>query len=134
MTDKEITKASDIMSRDVISVEPTATVSDAVRLMRENHTSSVLVERRDEADEFGLVTVGEVASEVLAKNLSPERVNVYEIMSKPVVTLAAEMNVVYAVRLLTRFGLTRALVVDHDRNPVGIITLRDMVIRSVADE
>ena len=85
-------------------------------------------------NEFGLIVVTDIASEVLGKDLSPERVNVYEIMSKPVLTLATEMNVVYAVRMLVRFRLTRALVVDHDRNPLGIVTLRDMVLHSLDDE
>jgi len=135
MTEEKITKVMDVMTRDVITVEATATVHDAVRLMRRHHTSSLVVERRDEFDEYGLIAVADIAGNVLGKNLSPERVNVYEVMSKPVITLAAEMNVVYAVRLLNRFKLTRALVIDHDRNPLGIVTLRDMVLRSLeADE
>ena len=134
MTEKKITRVMDVMTRGVITVEPTATVSEAVRLMREHRTSSVIVERRDEADEYGMIVVTDIAREVLGKNLSPERVNVYEIMSKPVLTLAAEMNVVYAVRMLTRYKLTRALVVDNDRNPIGIVTLRDMVLRSLEEE
>jgi CBS domain-containing protein len=39
------------------------------------------------------------------------------------------MRTEYAVRLLVRFKLSRALVVDHSRTPVGIVTLRDMVLR-----
>ena len=134
MTDKAEKKTitvADVMSRDVLIVEPTATVHDAVQLMRAKGTSSVVVNRRDTTDEFGLVTVVNIAAEVLGKNLSPERVNAYEIMTKPVMTLAAEMNIVYAVRMLTRFKLNRALVIDHDRNPLGIVTLRDMVLREV---
>ncbi|MBT5109980.1 MAG: CBS domain-containing protein [Rhodospirillaceae bacterium] len=115
-------------------MERSATVHEVVRLMSERRISSVIVERRDEDDEFGLVAVADIARDVLAKDLSPERVNVYEIMSKPVLTLAAEMNVMYAVRMLSRFQLARALVVDHDRNPLGVVTLRDMVLRSLEDE
>jgi len=133
MTDKKITRVVDVMSKGIISVDPTATVSEAVRLMRDHGTSSIIVERRDETDEFGLIVVTDIAGEVLAKNLSPNRVNVYEVMAKPVLTLAAEMNVVYAMRMLTRFRLSRALVVDHDRNPVGVVTLRDLVLRTLED-
>lgn len=134
MTDKQIVRVMDVMTKGVITVEPTATVSEAVRLMRQNNTSSIVVERRDDADEFGLVVVTDVAREVLGKGLSADRVNAYEIMSKPVLTLAAEMNVIYGVRMLTRFKLARALVIDHDRNLLGIVTLRDMVLRSLEEE
>ncbi|MBT6095398.1 MAG: CBS domain-containing protein [Rhodospirillaceae bacterium] len=130
---KKIVTVSDVMTRGVIIVEPTATVHDAVLQMRANGTSSVIVNRRNPSDEFGLLVVSDIAAEVLGKNLSPERVNVYEAMSKPVLTLAAEMNIVYAVRMLTRFKLSRALVIDHERNPLGIVTLRDMVLREVAE-
>ncbi len=131
--EKRNVTVSDVMTRGVIIVEPSATVHDAVLKMRENGTSSVIVNRRDRNDEFGLLVVSDIAAEVLGKNLSPERVNVYEAMSKPVLTLAAEMNIVYAVRMLTRFKLSRALVIDHERNPLGIVTLRDMVLREVAE-
>ncbi len=96
--------------------------------MREHGVSSLAVERRDEHDEFGLLVISDVAREVIAKNRSAERVNVYEVMSKPVVTLPADMSIKYAVRLLVRFELSRALVVDAERKPVGIVTLRDMVL------
>lgn len=132
--DKKATTVADVMTPTVNTIPPTATVNDAVKLMRENRTSSVVVERRDDGDEYGLVTITDIASEVLAKNLSPDRVNVYEIMSKPVLTLSKEMNVLYGVRMLTRFGLSRALVVDNERSPLGIVTLRDMVLRTLAEE
>jgi len=133
MTDDKITRVADAMTQGVITIEATATVREAAQLMRDKRTSSIVVERRDDDDEFGMVVVTDIAGEVLGKDLSPDRVNVYEIMSKPVFTLPAEMNVVYAVRLLVRFKLTRALVIDHDRNPLGIVTLRDMVLRTLED-
>ena len=92
------------------------------------------MERHDESDEYGLLVVTDIAREVIGKDHSPDRVQVYEIMSKPALTLPAEMSVKNAVRLLTRFQLARALVIDRDRHPVGIATLRDMVLRAIGDE
>lgn len=134
MSEGKITTLADVMTRGVITIEPTATVREAVRLLREHNTSSLIVERRDEHDEFGVVVVTDIARDVLGAGASPDRMNVYEIMSKPVLTLAAEMNVVYAVRVLVRFKINRVMVVDHDRNPVGIVTLRDMVLRGFEEE
>ena len=74
-----------------------------------------------------------IASKVIAENRAPERVNVYEVMSKPVLTLPSEMQARYAVRLLARFGVSRAVVVDHDRNPVGLATMRDLVLGHVEE-
>ena len=70
MTDKKITRVADAMSQGVITIEPTATVSEAAQLMRDNRTSSIVVERRDDADEFGMIVVTDIAGEVLGKDLS----------------------------------------------------------------
>lgn len=131
--EKQIVTVAQVMSRGIITVDPTDTVHDAVQKMRANRISSVIVNRRDPADEFGMLAVVDIAAQVLGKNLSPERVDVYEVMSKPVLTVPSEMNIVYAMRHLTRFKLNRALVIDHERNPLGIVTLRDMVLREVAE-
>ena len=131
MTARRILRVRDVMRNGVHTVDGLATVSEAVALMRRHHVSSLAVPRRDDDDEMGLVGVTDVAHKVIAENRAPERVNVYEIMSKPVLTLPSGMQARYAVRLLVRFGISRAVVVDHDRNPVGMATLRDLVLGPV---
>ena len=103
-------------------------MSERLRSCAGNRCQLAVVPRRDADDEFGLILVSDIARSVIAENRAPERVNVYEVMSKPVLTLPSEMQARYAVRLLVRFGVSRAVVVDHDRNPVGIATLRDLVL------
>ncbi len=122
-------RVSDVMTPSVHAIERTATVSQAIREMRKHNVSSLAVERRDDADEFGVVTITDIARDVIATDSPPARVNVYEIMSKPVLTVPADMDIRYAVRLLVKFGPSRAIVVDPERKPVGIVTLRDMVLR-----
>jgi CBS domain-containing protein len=48
-------------------------------------------------------------------------------MTKPALTVAADMNVKYAIRLLSRFEINRALVTRDDAL-VGLVTLRDLVV------
>ena len=128
MNAQKTTKVSQAMTASLYTIDAMATVKDAIKVMREHRVSSLAVERRDEHDEFGLLAIFDIAREVIAQNRAAERVNVYEIMSKPVVSLPADMSIKYAVRLLVRFNLSRALVVDAERKPVGIVTLRDMVL------
>jgi len=134
MSEKTYVKVSDVMTQSVRTVDRMATVNEAIGAMREAGVSSLTVERRDETDEYGLLVVTDIAREVIAKGRAPDRVNVYEIMSKPVLNLPAEMDIKYAVRLLVKFGLSRALVVDSERTPVGLVTLRDLVLRHGVDE
>ena len=128
MSDKHILRVGDVMRSELHTIDRFAAVSEAVALMRRHAISSLVVDRRDEDDEPGLITVSDVACKVVAENRAPERVNVYEVMSKPVLNLPSGMQARYAVRLLVRFGISRAVVVDHDRNPVGMATLRDLVL------
>ena len=121
-------RVADLMSADVHSVDGLATVAEAMALMRRHTISSLVVNRRDSDDEFGLLVVSDIAAQVIAANRAPERMHVYEVMSKPVLTLPSDMLARYATRLLVRLGLSRAIVVDHDRNLLGMATLRDLVL------
>ena len=132
-THKSKIRVSEVMIGDIRSIDGLATVSDAAALMRRHSITSLVVNRRDADDEAGLIEVVGIAREVIARNRAPDRVHVYEVMTKPVVSLPATMLVRYAVRHLTALGLRRALVVDQERNVVGIVALRDMVLALIAD-
>ena len=129
MTENPYVPVEDIMARSVYIVDGLATVREAIAKLVEHGVSSLVVDRRDGHDEYGMVHVADIAREVIAKNLSPDRVQVYEIMSKPILAVPAEMNIRYAIRHLVEFQRSRAVVINHDRELVGIVTLRDMVLR-----
>ena len=128
MSTKPELQVRDVMVTEIVSINGLAVVSEAIALMRRHNVKSLVVNRRDENDEIGLVLVSDIARLVIAPNRSPDRVNVYEIMSKPVWTVPPDMLTRYAVRLLVRFEVSRAVVVDHDRNPIGMVTLRDLTL------
>ena len=133
MSEKRIIRVGDVMGSKLYTIDRLATVAEAMALMKQHEVSSLAVDRRDDDDEFGLLVVADIAREVIAKNRAPERVNVYEIMSKPVWTLPSAMLARYAVRLLVRFELSRAVVVDYERHPLGMVTLRDLVLSHVEE-
>ena len=126
-------KVGDLMVEELHTIDGLATVADAMALMKLHSVSSLVVNPRNDDDELGLVVVADIARGVIADNRAPDRVNVYEIMSKPLLTLPDDMLAKYAVRLLVRFELSRAVVVDHDRNPLGMVTLRDLIMGYAAD-
>ena len=129
MSEHPHVQVKDVMTTTIERISPLDTVAHAIAKMREARVSSLVVERRDDKDEYGILVVSDIARNVIGENRSPERVNVYEIMTKPVISLPPSMDIRNAVRLLVRFGISRALVVDEQRHPVGIVTLRDMVLR-----
>lgn len=128
MSEKREDRVADVMITDLCHIDGLATVGEAMQMMSQHHVSSLVVERRDADDEVGLVEVADIAKEVIGKNRAPDRVSVYEVMTKPVVTLPPGMLVRYAVRLLGQLDVSRAVVVDEARNAVGMATLRDLVL------
>ncbi|KAA5607221.1 CBS domain-containing protein [Roseospira marina] len=117
----------DVMSTTPYLIDGMATVADAVVMMREKHVSSLVVDKRHDTDEYGMIVIQDLADKVVALDRAPERLNVYEVMSKPLIPVQADMDVKYAIRLLGRFRLSRAIVLDQGRL-VGIATLRDLVL------
>lgn len=121
-------RVSDVMGSQVQVIDGLATVAEAMAMMKRLQISSLVVNRRNDDDELGLIVVSDVARDVIGRNRAPERVNVYEIMSKPALTVRTGMLARYAVRLLVKFQVSRALVVDDAGSPLGLVTLRDLVL------
>jgi len=88
------------------------------------------VRRRNDQDEFGIVELEDIATEVLAKNRNPDRVNIYEIMEKPVIGVDPEMDIRYCARLFERHQLVRTAVVEN-REVVGIVSYTDIVMKGM---
>ncbi len=120
-------KVEDVMQTSIHTVDGLASVQDAIGMMSRLGVSSLVIERRQPGDEYGVVTMRDIASKVVAASRSVARTSVYEVMTKPALTVATGMNVKYALRLLSRFGINRALV-TRDDELVGLVTLRDMVV------
>jgi signal-transduction protein with cAMP-binding, CBS, and nucleotidyltransferase domain len=131
MSAKDHVAVREVMTKSPLVIDGLASVAQAAAMMREKGVSSLVVDKRDDRDEYGILAIHDIASEVVAHNRAADRVNVYEIMSKPVISVDVDMNVKYAVRLLTRFNLTRALVLESG-HVAGIVTLRDLVLRTLS--
>ena len=124
-------RVQDLMATTLHTIDGMATVGEAMAVMKRHGVSSLIVSRRGDDDEVGVVDVVGLATEVVARNRAPERVHVYEVMTKPVVTVSPRMQARYALRLLAELRLTRTVVANDDREPVGLVTLRDLVLADI---
>ena len=131
MSETSFTRVREVMTASPTVIDGLATVAEAIDVMREKKISSLVIDRRHEGDEYGLVVVADIAEKVIARDHAPERTNVYEVMTKPVLTVDCEMDIKYAIRLLAHFGISRALV-TRDGMLAGLVTMRDMVLRYTA--
>jgi predicted transcriptional regulator len=127
---RKVIRVRDVMKREVDVVDGMLTVAAALRAMRYPQTRTLIVDRRHEDDEYGVVMFRDIARHVLARDRSPERVNVYEIMSKPVIAVDPSMDIRYCTRLFDDFGLSRAPVVQ-DRRVIGLVSYSDIVLKGL---
>jgi len=133
MTTGKPVRVGKVMQRNFDLVEGIATVADALKNMRYPDTGVMIVNKRHVDDEYGIVMLSDIAKKVLAKDRSPARINVYEIMSKPVISVSAQMDIRYCARLFDRFGLSLAAVIE-DGGVTGIVSYNDMVIEGMLGE
>ncbi len=131
MKDRKLIRVREVMKTRFDMVNGMATVAEALEQMQHVETKSLIVDKRTDDDEYGMVMLSDISREVLALDRSPERVNIYEIMSKPVISVDPEMDIRYCARLFERFGISRAPVVEN-RRVIGIVSHTDMVLRGLA--
>lgn len=133
MTTKNKITVRDVMKKNFDIIDGMTTVSEALKRMKHIETKTLIVDKRDEHDEYGVVLISDIAKQVLAKDRAPDRVNVYEVMAKPVISVDPDMDIRYCARLFENFGLSRAPVIECGKM-VGIISFTDMVLRGMVNE
>ena len=128
MSEVKVIRVAEVMKSHFDIIDGKVTVADALKTMEHVETKTLIVDKRHDDDEYGIVLLADIAKHVLAVDRSPDRVNVYEIMTKPVITVRPDMDIRYCARLFDRLGLSRAPVLEHGK-VVGIVSFTDMVLR-----
>lgn len=132
MNKTPIMRVSEVMKTNVDIVDGMLTVAEALRQMKYPETRTLIIDKRTENDEYGVVMFGDLARQVLARGRSAQRVNMYEVMSKPVIHVDPEMDIRYCTRLFDKFGLSRAPVLDNGRI-VGLVSYSDIVVKGLIE-
>jgi CBS domain-containing protein len=128
---RKVVRVRDVMKSQFDMVDGMTTVADALKMMKHVETKALIIDKRHDDDEYGMLLISDIARNVLAKDRAPERINVYEVMAKPVITVDPEMDIRYCARLFDRFGLSRTPVVNGGGEVIGIVSLTDMVLRGL---
>lgn len=134
MNDKHqrpIIRVSEVMKKAFDTVDGLDTIENALKKMKHISTKCLVVNKRHENDEYGILLISDIARKVLAVDKAPDRVNVYEVMAKPVVTVDQAMDVRYCARLFDRFDISRAPVMK-DGEVIGIVSMTDLVLKGLS--
>lgn len=121
-------KASDIMTKDVATIRGSATVAEAALLMKERGWRSLIVDRRNEQDAYGIITETDIVYKVIAFGKDPHTIRVHEVMTKPCIVINPDLSVEYVARLFADNDLLRAPVIQSGL--LGIISVSDILTKS----
>jgi predicted transcriptional regulator len=131
-SERKVIRVREVMKSDFDIIDGRVTVMEALRTMKHVETKALIVDKRNDNDEYGMVLISDIAKLVLAKDRSPDRVNVYEIMAKPLLPVDPDMDIRYCARYFENFGLSRAPVVEN-KQVIGIISFTDMVLKGLVN-
>src|SRR6185436_11544599 len=110
-----------IMTPNLVSVNPSANVRSAARLMAEKNVGSILVKK--DQDYVGILTETDIVKKVLAADRDPRTTIVEEIMSYPISSLDAEASLEEAQKIMGEQQI-RHLMVTRDGKTIGMISVR----------
>jgi len=126
---KLIVRAKDVMQKTIATIDGMATAKEAAAKMKSEKAFCLLVNKRHADDAWGIVVIHDLIKGIMISGRSPEDVHVYEIMTKPIITVPFDMDIRYVARLIYRAGIRRAPV-EKGGDIVGIVSLSSLVLEN----
>lgn len=118
------------MTKNLVFIDGMATAREAVELMRKEKVEALIVKKRYPQDAYGIVVMKDFIRGVIIPDRTSDEVNVFEIMTKPAISVSAGMDVRYVARLFIRAGL-RIAPVEENGEYIGTISLSTLILDNV---
>jgi CBS domain-containing protein len=125
-------RARDVMSVELATILEDASVAEAAQLMRLEGVRSLIVERHNEQDAYGIITFSDICNQVLASGRDPANVQVHEVMTKPIVVIDPSLEVKYVARLFKQVGISHLPVVEQGKL-AGMVSMTDLVTEMIPE-
>ncbi len=122
--------AKNVMTKDIVFIDGMATAKEAVEIMRQEKTEALIVKKRNPQDAYGIVSVHDFIKCVIIPDKTSEEVNVFEIMTKPAISVPADMDVRFVANLLMKVGL-RMAPVEENGEYIGMVSLSDLILENM---
>ena len=116
-------RVRDVASSSVVVVGPEHTVRDAARMMAQHHVGSAVV--TDAEQLAGILTERDVLK-LVAQGADPDSATVADMMTRDVVTVGPDWDLVEAAEEMARRRI-RHLVVFEGGQLLGVLSVRDVL-------
>ncbi len=122
--------AKDVMTNKLIFIDGMATAKEAVEIMQKEKVESLVIKKRHHQDVCGIVNVHDFIKGVIIKDKTSEEVNIFEIMTKPLISVPANMDIRYVAKLLIIAGI-RMAPVEENGEYIGMVSLSDLILENL---
>ncbi|ANB01247.1 CBS domain-containing protein [Ectothiorhodospira sp. BSL-9] len=116
----------DLMVKNVATISPLATIREAMQEMKRHRVKSLVVNKQHSHDAYGIITYTTILRTIVAEEGDIDLINVYDVCSKPVITVPAEMEVKHVARLMVLQRIRRIVVLNNNEL-AGLVTMNDIV-------
>jgi CBS domain-containing protein len=114
---------SEIMSKDVVTVDSDETVFEACKIYKERGVGCLVVMKSEVI--LGIVTERDIIERIIIDKKDPIKTKVEEIMSKNIITVHASTSVEKAVEIMTDYNIKKLPVILNNEI-FGIVTITDI--------
>ncbi|OYT54083.1 MAG: inosine-5-monophosphate dehydrogenase [Candidatus Hecatellales archaeon ex4484_218] len=114
----------EIMRKKIVTVKPSLTVFEALRLMCQKNVEDLIIVKGKKP--IGILTESDLIKKVFVKELNPKTIKVLDIMSKPLVTVPPHYDIAAAATLMAKNNIRRLPIVEKGKL-VGIVTVKELI-------
>jgi CBS domain-containing protein len=126
------TSVQELMTSNPKTIESSATVVAAAKLMRDEDTGIIPIVEGDRL--VGTITDRDIAIRVVAEGKDPQATTVGEIASRDLITVDPQQDLDEALRLMAQHQVRRLPVVEEDGKLVGILAQADVAREATAEQ
>ncbi|MCC5853238.1 MAG: CBS domain-containing protein [Alkalimonas sp.] len=116
----------DIMVKEVVTVSPFTTLREALSLMKKHDLKSLVVDKQQPHDAYGLITHTNILKTIVAESGDIDLLHVYDIYTKPVVAVGEDLAVKHVAALMSQQRIKRVLVLNNNEL-AGLVTMQDIM-------
>ncbi|KON27224.1 hypothetical protein AC481_05415 [miscellaneous Crenarchaeota group archaeon SMTZ-80] len=118
-------QAKEVMSKNLITVNLDTPVKEVAKIMNSKNISSLLV--LNEAEDIeGIITKSGLTLYYAIKGAGVHKVS--DFMTKEPITVTSSHTIFIISNLMSKNKISKIIVVDHEKKPIGIVTLTDMTV------
>lgn len=114
-----------IMKTNVTTIEPYATLKEALQLMKQKNLKSLIVEKNSPSDAYGIITNTQILRKIMAEDGDIELLNVYDVYKKPAFSVSSKIDVKYAAKIMMEHDIKRVAVTDNNELK-GVLSITDL--------